>query len=499
MKQLTGVFLVGAALLTNIILSGCEENGASFNHPNGGTTPGNAKWVFNHSGLNATGGSASALNADSSGNIYFAFMTDTNAENPGTSPFPLMDGALVKYNPSTNTQAWVKAITGTGGSLVGVIVQGVVQTSTGVYVSGYTDKDLGFDDALPVQGVIDAFLIKYDSDGNKLWSKHWGSALQSTTAYGLAADGSGNIYVGGSADWNVSGVGLNGSVDAYIRKFDPSGAVTWTAQYGEADIADGAAGIGPDGISDIITQELATGIAVSSDGNSVYISITDVNLQQPASGVPAIMPLSTQASIRKINGSAAPYAQLWRSTVEGTPATPTFASSIVLDEANSSIYIAGDTAGQIGTSGAGTSTGIIDAYVAKYTDGVGAPTSVFQRGAAGTICHNTYGLNISADGNTIAAITNATGYIGTTAGGAMNGLHDAVVFHLNSSLTPNWVNHFGVSGYMTYGLGAILDSSGNVSFTGYSSGNPFTLSGPSTGTNDFFLAQYTSAGVLVTE
>lgn len=87
--------------------------------------------------------------------------------------------------------------------------------SSGVYVAGILS---GAND--------DAFVLKYDLNGNELWNKTWGGAM-TDTAWSIAVMGS-NIYVGGYTDTYDTG-GLN---DTVIVKYDLNGNEIWNKTWG---------------------------------------------------------------------------------------------------------------------------------------------------------------------------------------------------------------------------------------------------------------------------
>ena len=122
-----------------------------------------------------------------------------------------------------NTAAWDRA-------------HAVFANATGVYVAGQVgDIGLNANPALPGEtnagGVSDAFIRKYDVNGNEQWTSQFGtSALD--YAYGVAADGSGNSYVVGFTQGIFAGQAAAGANDAFIRRLDASGTEDWTVQFG---------------------------------------------------------------------------------------------------------------------------------------------------------------------------------------------------------------------------------------------------------------------------
>ncbi|MBI2934480.1 MAG: SBBP repeat-containing protein, partial [Chloroflexi bacterium] len=96
------------------------------------------------------------------------------------------------------------------------------------YLAGYTYG------ALPGQtssGSDDAFIRKYDPTGNELWTRQFGGSGDDH-AWGVAVDGAGNSYLAGDTWGALPGQTSSGSADAFMRKYDPSGNVLWTGQFG---------------------------------------------------------------------------------------------------------------------------------------------------------------------------------------------------------------------------------------------------------------------------
>jgi len=108
-----------------------------------------------------------------------------------------------------------------------------------VYVAGETFG------TLPGQtpgGTLDAFVRKYGASGREDWTRQFG-AWERDIAWGVALDRVGAAYVVGQTEGALPGQHSAGGWDAFIRKYDPSGAELWTRQFGAggADIASGVA------------------------------------------------------------------------------------------------------------------------------------------------------------------------------------------------------------------------------------------------------------------
>lgn len=87
---------------------------------------------------------------------------------------------------------------------------GVAADSTGVYVVGYTDGALEGENA----GSSDAFIRKYNTDGDVLWTDQFGIE-NFTQAHAVAADSTG-VYVAG---FTIRDFSSNVDGDAFIVKY----------------------------------------------------------------------------------------------------------------------------------------------------------------------------------------------------------------------------------------------------------------------------------------
>jgi len=133
---------------------------------------------------------------------------------------------------------------GTPGRDVG---SGLMLDSSGVYVSGGTEGTLP---GLASAGGFDAFVRKYETSGAELWTRQFGTAT-SDQAVGVAVDTSG-VYVAGLTDGTLPGQTSAGGSDAFVRKYETNGAELWTRQFGTA------------------TSDQAVGVAVDTSG--VYVA-----------------------------------------------------------------------------------------------------------------------------------------------------------------------------------------------------------------------------------
>jgi uncharacterized delta-60 repeat protein len=173
---------------------------------------------------------ANALTAGADGAIYVAGYTMGDLD--GQTNNGNYDAFVAKYNPD-GTKAWTKLL----GTLDHDIAWALTAGADGaIYVAGYTMGDL---DGQTNNGNFDAFVAKYNPDGTKAWTKLLGtSGFDYARALTTGADGA--VYVAGSTEGNLDGQSKQGSVDAFVAKYNPDGTKVWTKLLGTSvyDYAD---------------------------------------------------------------------------------------------------------------------------------------------------------------------------------------------------------------------------------------------------------------------
>lgn len=76
----------------------------------------------------------------------------------------------------------------------------------------------------------DAYVAKFDLTGNRKWFKTFGTKSPDE-ASAITADSRGNVYVTGYTQGALVNTN-SGVVDVIVRKYEPSGSVGWTQQFG---------------------------------------------------------------------------------------------------------------------------------------------------------------------------------------------------------------------------------------------------------------------------
>jgi uncharacterized delta-60 repeat protein len=135
------------------------------------------------------------------------------------------DILAVKFNANGDT-LWWRTKNGKASGDDEAIAVGV-DASGNVFVAGYQDND---------QRQNDIVVIKFDSVGTVLWDTTWDSPVSlDDVPADLKIDGSGNCFVGGSAEPDT----VPGSSDYITIKYDPTGAILWSRQYSRPGVTYG--------------------------------------------------------------------------------------------------------------------------------------------------------------------------------------------------------------------------------------------------------------------
>jgi hypothetical protein len=106
-------------------------------------------------------------------------------------------------------------------------VRGVAADSGGVVVAGETGGTLGDQTS---SGLSDAFVRRYDAEGNEVWTRQFGTSAREFIQ-DVAVDASGIIAVGGT-EGALPGQEGAGGFDAFLRRYGFDGEVSWTRQFG---------------------------------------------------------------------------------------------------------------------------------------------------------------------------------------------------------------------------------------------------------------------------
>jgi len=398
---------------------------------------------------------ASGITSDRNDNIYATGYT--GGTFTGNTSAGRDDAFVAKYDSSGN-QLWVKQF----------------GTSSYDYASGITSNSNGFTYAIgrtegtfagntSAGGYGDAFVVKYDSNGNQLWVKQFGTT-DDDYARDITSDSNGFIYATGSTGGTFAGNTSAGGDDAFVTKYDSSGNQLWVKQFG-------AKGFDYDSYH-YESNDYASGITSDSNGNIYATGYIEGK---------GAFPGNTSAGgygdafVSKYDSSGN---QLWVKQFGTT--SYDYAYGITSDS-NGNTYVTGTT---LGLFDGNTPAGSWDAFVGKY-DRNGNQLWVKQFGTTGY--DYAYGITSDSNGNIYTTgITNGT-FAGNTSAGQYN--DDAFVAKYDSSGNQLWVKQFGTTGDDS-ASGITSDRNGNPIAAG-STGGTFSGNSSAGGYGDAFIVSFT--------
>ena len=171
------------------------------------------------------------VSVDNAGYLYV--VGDTWGTLPGQSNFGQGDAYVIKYD-NDGDQLWTDQF-GTSGN--DTAAHAAVDQSGNLYVSGETEGTLPGQTKYSQSG-RDSYLVKYDSDGHRLWTRQFGVfdiQGRDTSALWVEVDKAGNVYVAGEAEAAFPGQTSQGAEDIFLRRYDSGGNELWTRQFGTQD------------------------------------------------------------------------------------------------------------------------------------------------------------------------------------------------------------------------------------------------------------------------
>ena len=311
--------------------------------------------------------SASGVGVDTTGNVYVAGLYQYRVDFGGglvyTSNVPshfTPCGTLLSWNniyvasfSPSGTIRWAHTWGGTSGGEAYnlaidktngyVYVQGDWSTNPNTGTVDFNQNDPALPDPHSNHGSYDAFLSKFDLNGNFVWAKTWGGPGYDD-GDSVAVDGSGNIYscgMYGSVDINFDPLGTDAGkghghytptvqtqyMNVFLVKFNPGGNFQWVRTWG-----------GPN------TTDAGGAVATDSAGN-VYaggrFNCTNCNFNGDPAGIPVMVSTNgdLDAFVSKYDASGN---FLWKWTWGGSNKENT--NGLVIDAANN-VYIAGLASG----------------------------------------------------------------------------------------------------------------------------------------------------------
>lgn len=398
------------------------------------------------------------VTVDANGNIYVVGFTEGNMYKK----IEYYDVFLTKFN-AAGVEQWTRQLntdSETNKSFdpnLGV----AVDASGNIYVTGNTSLNLNpakVVTVIPTEG-YDAFLAKFDTNGNTLWTRMLGSPGDD---YGtdVAVDINGNVYISGYTDGNLDGhytKDKGAGYDMFLAMYDPRGYKLWVKQL------------------DMNDADYGWGVAVDANGH-IYVSGT--------TGSGAIYQVRTKSGSPESDMFLARYsitgALEWVRTLNSQYIVP---SGCRVAVGADGIYVTGSTTGNL--DGNHSSTGY-DMFLVKYSF-AGFKLWLRQLGDSG----DDYGSDVTVDAKGYLYVTGTTGS-NPFDGNYSFGWYDIFITKYDASGNKQWTTRFGSDqddgGVGVAAAGGYIFAVGNT--------NSYRFDGNiQIGNSDAFLMKYDSDGV----
>ncbi|MBA2612200.1 MAG: gliding motility-associated C-terminal domain-containing protein [Bacteroidetes bacterium] len=321
----------------------------------------------------------------------------------------------------------------------------------------------------PANGTSDAFLVKFDPNGVRLWGTFYGGPGYEW-AYGCVSDGA-NVYMTGLSS-TASGTGVTtpgcqqafnggGQGDAFLVKFTAAGVRLWGTLYGGTGREDPGV------------------CAVDALGNvympGVTTCTTSTNMSTPGSHQPNSGGLS-DGFLAKYDASGL---MQWGTYYGGAGNDALWVVKIN----NNQIYSCGNTSTGTGTVIATPGThqpiyaGSQDAFIANFTLAGVRQWATYYGGSGADydgnidfdIAGNIYlfGTTSTSSGNAIATPCTYQDVFG--------GADDNYAAKFSNSGVRKWGTYYGGTGAEGYGCGCVEQSTGNIFLSGFTSNSTGTV------------------------
>lgn len=315
-----------------------------------------------------------------------------------------------------------------------VYLSGSTNSTTAIASGGFQNTFSGSD--------YSAFLVKFNSSGNRLWATYYGDNYSQGTS--VATDVSGNVYLAGSTQSTILASGgfqntNSGSYDAFLVKFNSNGSRLWATYYG---------GTGYE-LGNCVTSDASGNVFLAGWTSSTAGIAFGGHLNAYAGG-------NSDAYLVKFNSAGN---RLWATYYGGSGDDNYFKTgNIIATDANGNIYLAGTTKSATGISASGfqnTLNGTSDAFLVKFNTNGNRLWGTYYGGAGGDasnaiICNSNGEICIVG-----SASTSSTTGISSTS--FQNTIGAGFIAKFDNSCNRIWGRR-----YALVGIGVAGDGTGNI-------------------------------------
>jgi hypothetical protein len=337
----------------NVYVTGYSYRGMPKKHSDYCTlkynSSGNLVWDNKYDDRRNGNDEAAAIAVDSSA----VYITGRSEESLGNTKNLHYDYYTIKYNPQKGQSLWEARYNNSSVNGLDEAKAIAVDLAGNVYVTGRSQGN-GTD--------FDYLTIKYDSGGNEKWvNRYNGSGNGSDEATAVALDSSGNVYVTGRSQGNGTGF------DYATIKYDSNGNELWVKSYnGSGNGSDEATAIALDSSGNVYvtgrSQGNGTGfdyatIKYDSNGNELWVK--SYNGSGNGSDEATAIALDSSGNVyvtgkSQGNGTGFDYhtikydssgEMIWRARYNSAVNGDDEATSIVVDSSAENIYVTGRSAG----------------------------------------------------------------------------------------------------------------------------------------------------------
>jgi len=424
------------------------------------------------------------------------------------------DTFIVKYDTAGSIQ-WARKIGGTDIQIGSDIITDssrniyVIGTSTGsTTIFGSDNTTTAF--SLGNNGSNDTFIVKYNASGVPQWARRIGG-LNDELGTAIAVDSTGNVYIVGHSNSplrifaandlsTVFSTATTESVDIFLVKYNTDGTPLWYRKLSSAN------------------NDFARDMSIDSDGSLLiagYTTGSTFNLLDATDTAAITLTYTTS-----INGFLVKYDTNGKPQWGRKVSNNISYGNAVATDASNNVYVYGSYFGYAVFTATGNISPSLtlpspftdgNAFIVKYSSS-GEPIWIRSiiagiNNDSGRVATDSLG-NLYITGYYNGSFTVRDGNNSGILTSPSSGENDVFIIKYDTNGELKWYRRIGSSGSVSdYGLGIVVDSSGNVYTTGFytSTVSVFNGNGTTTGTTAFttlanaggrdaFLVKYNTTG-----